>query len=199
MKKVIIQIVLGIIIIVLGYLVYDSIQQPLEFLKEKRHREVEVVQRLKDIREIQAYYKNAKGNYTPIFDSLIDFLSYGEIPKIKLIPDPEDTTFTKTIADTLGFVKVRDSLFSHRRNFRESELRFIPFTDQILFEMDAGSIDRGGVKVSVFEVKAPFEAYLDGLDQQRILNLIAGEKDIEKYPGMKVGSMMEPSTDGNWE
>jgi hypothetical protein len=199
MKSIIIKIVLFVVIIVLGYLVYDSIQQPLEFLKEKKHREVEVVQRLKDIREVQSYYKSEKGSYTASFDSLINFLSYGEIPVVKIIPDPEDTTFTRTIADTLGFVKVSDSLFSKRRNFKLTDIRYVPYTDGSVFEMDAGSVDRGGVKVSVFEAKTPFKVYLAGLDEQRILNLIASEKAIERFPGLKVGSMTEPSTDGNWE
>ncbi len=199
MKSIIVKIVLFAVIIFLGYMIYQSIQQPVKFLKEKKHREVEVVQRLKDIREVQSYYKNEKGTYTPSFDSLIAFLRYGEIPVVNLIPDPTDTTFTRTISDTLGFVKVSDSLFSKRRNFKIQDLRFIPYSDGAEFEMGAGSIDRGGVNVSVFEAKAPFSVYLKGMDEQRIMNLIAAEKAIERYTGLKVGSLTEPSTDGNWE
>jgi hypothetical protein len=199
MKSTIVKIVLFAVIIFLGYMIYHSIQQPLEFIKEKKHREIEVVQRLKDIREVQSYYKNEKGSYTPSFDSLIAFLRYGEIPVINLIPDPTDTTFTRTIADTLGFVKVSDSLFSKRRNFKIEDLRIVPYSDGAVFEMDAGSIDRGGVTVSVFEVKVPFSVYLKGMDEQRIMNLIAAEKAIERFTGLRVGSMTEPSTDGNWE
>ncbi|MBS4059395.1 MAG: hypothetical protein KG029_03255 [Bacteroidetes bacterium] len=199
MKSIIVKIVLFAVIIFLGYMIYQSIQQPVKFLKEKKHRDIEVVQRLKDIREVQSYYKNEKGVYTPSFDSLIAFLRYGEIPVVNLIPDPTDTTFTRTISDTLGFVKVSDSLFSKRRNFKIQDLRFIPYADGAEFEMGAGTIDRGGVTVSVFEVKAPFSVYLKGLDEQRIMNLIAAEKAIERYTGLKVGSLTEPSTDGNWE
>ncbi|MDO8898152.1 MAG: hypothetical protein Q7V19_10915 [Bacteroidales bacterium] len=199
MKSIIVKIVLFAVIIFLGYMIYQSIQQPVKFLKEKKHREVEVVQRLKDIREVQSYYKNEKGTYTPSFDSLIAFLRYGEIPVVNLIPDPTDTTFTRTISDTLGFIKVSDSLFSKRRNFKIQDLRFIPYSDGAEFEMGAGTIDRGGVTVSVFEVKAPFSVYLKGMDEQRIMNLIAAEKAIERYTGLKVGSLTEPSTDGNWE
>ncbi len=199
MKRLILKIVLFAVIIFLGYMVYDSINQPLEFKKERARREVEVVQRLKDIRNAQFLYKLAYNSYTPSFDSLIAFLKSGEIPVVKLIPDPEDTTFTKTIADTLGYVKVIDSLFGKRPGFNVNNLRYIPFSDSIEFEMDAGNIDRGGVNVSVFEAKAPFMAYLKGLEEQRIYNIIAAEEDIDKFPGLKVGSMTEPSTDGNWE
>ncbi len=199
MKNLILKIVLFAVIIVLGYMVYESINKPVRFKKERAQREVEVVQRLKDIRSAQSIFKQANNSYTPSFDSLIAFLKSGEIPVVKLVPDPEDTTFTKTISDTLGYVKVLDSLFGKRKNFNVDNLRYIPFSDGVEFEMDAGSIDRGGVTVSVFEAKAPFMAYLKGLEEQRIYNIIAGEEDIDKYPGLKVGSMTEPSTDGNWE
>ncbi|MDD3636368.1 MAG: hypothetical protein RBR84_00090 [Bacteroidales bacterium] len=199
MKNLILKIVLFAVIIVLGYMVYESINKPVRFKKERAQREVEVVQRLKDIRNAQSIFKQANNSYTPSFDSLIAFLKSGEIPVVKLVPDPEDTTFTKTISDTLGYVKVLDSLFGKRKSFNVDNIRYIPFSDGVEFEMDAGSIDRGGVTVSVFEVKAPFMAYLKGLEEQRIYNIIAGEEDIDKYPGLKVGSMTEPSTDGNWE
>lgn len=199
MKSTIFKLVLFAVIIFLGYMVYQSIMQPMDFLKEKKHREVEVVQRLKDIRNIQSYYKNEKGSYTGSFDSLISFLKVGEIPVVSVIPDPTDTTFTRTISDTLGYVKVSDSLFKARRNFVINDLRFIPYSEGAQFEMGAGEIDRGGVKVSVFEAKAPFKVYLKGMDSQRIMNLVASEEAIERFPGLKVGSLTEPSTDGNWE
>jgi len=199
MKSLLLKIVLFAVIIFMGYMVYESINKPLKFTKERAKREAVVVQRLKDIRNVQSLYKQANNKYAASFDSLLAYLNSGEIPVVKLIPDPTDTTFTKTISDTLGYVKVTDSLFSKRTGFNPNNLRFIPFSEGEVFTMDAGSIDRGGVNVSVFEAKAPFIAYMKGMEEQRINNLIAGEEDIEKYPGLKVGSMTEPSTDGNWE
>ncbi|MDY0076302.1 MAG: hypothetical protein RBR87_03415 [Bacteroidales bacterium] len=199
MKSLLLKIVLFAVIIFMGYMVYESINKPLKFTKERAKREAVVVQRLKDIRNVQSLYKQANNKYAASFDSLLAYLNSGEIPVVKLIPDPTDTTFTKTISDTLGYVKVADSLFSKRVGFNPNNLRFIPFSEGEMFIMDAGSIDRGGVNVSVFEAKAPFTAYMKGMEEQRINNLIAGEEDIEKYPGLKVGSMTEPSTDGNWE
>lgn len=177
----------------------DSIMQPIEFLKEKKHRDVEIIQNLKDIRDLQTYYKNAKGVYTSSFDSLIAFAATGEIPVVRIIPDPNDTTFTLTISDTLGYIKVFDSLFGKRRHFDIKQLSVVPFTDGAKFDMDAGEIERGGVKVSVFEAKVPYETYLKGLDQQRVLNLIAADKALDRFPGLKVGSLTEPTVNGNWE
>ena len=198
MKRIIIQVVLAAIIVFLGYFVYQSIMEPVHFDKEKRLREKEVISKLKDIRLAQFVYKRVNGAYADNFDSLVDFLADAEIPIVKMIADPEDTTFTKTINDTVGYIKVSDSLFS-RKNYKLPQLNRIPFSDGELFKMNADTIERGGVDVHVFLAEAPYTAYLKGMDNQTIINIVAKREDIDKYPGLKVGSMTEASTDGNWE
>ena len=198
MKKILLQLALFIVIAVIGYFVYLSIMEPLEFRREQRKREVVVINKLKDIRNAQVIYRNLVGAYADNFDSLTTFLAKAEIPVVKMIPDPEDTTFTKTINDTVGYIKVSDSLFS-KKSYTLSQLGWIPFSDGDRFEIDADTIERGGVEVHVFEVKAPYETYLKGMDKQTIINLRAKQEDVERYPGLKVGSMQEPTTDGNWE
>ena len=199
-KLTIINIVLVIVDIFLAYMVYHSISQPVIFDNTKTERELKVVQNLKDIRSSQGLFKENYNRYTASFDTLIEFIRTGELPVVNIIPDPNDTTFTKTINDTVGYIKVLDSLFSTRQNFNVESLRYIPFSEpQQEFEIQAGYITRGGMKVPVFEVKAPYNTYLNGLDKQRIRNATAEREDLNKYPGMKVGSMTEPLTDGNWE
>jgi len=197
--KIVIQLVLLVVIVALGWFVYSSIMEPVKFKEEMDARQAKVVQHLKDIRNTQFYYKRAHSEYAKSFDSLVAYIRDGEIPVVKIIPDPEDTTFVRTINDTVGFVSVVDSLFGKRINFNFSNLGVIPFSNGELFKLDAGSIERGGVKVSVFESKAHYKTYLYGMDEQAIINLVASKEDIERYPGLKVGSMTEPSTDGNWE
>ncbi len=198
-KHIIIKIVLLVIIVFLGYLVINSIRTPLRFTEDVKAREKVVIQNLKDIRNSQQFYKQFNHRYMGDFDTLIDFLKISEIPIVHKIPDPNDTTFTITINDTVGYVKVADSLFRHRHNFSIDSLRYIPFSGGQEFKIGAGEIERGGLKVSVFEAKAGYKQFLNGLDEQLIINLIKEKKDIERYPGLKVGSMTEPSTDGNWE
>ncbi len=198
-KYSVIKVVLSIIIIVLGYLIYESIMRPVRFNAATKSREAKVIQRLMDIRTSQQFYKREFNRHTASFDTLISFLTKGEIPVVRMVPDPTDTTFTKSIKDTLGFVKVADSLFSKRVNFVLDSLRYIPFAGDKEFEIAAGQVDRSGLKVSVYEIKAHYSTFLDGLDRQLVTNLIKSREDIDKYPGLKVGSMDEPSTDGNWE
>jgi hypothetical protein len=198
-KYTVIKVVLAIIIVVLSYLIYESIMRPVRFNAATAAREEVVIGRLMDLRTSQLFYKREHSKFTGSFDTLISFLNQGQIPVIKMIPDPKDTTFTKTISDTLGYVKVADSLFSKRINFTIDSLRYIPYSHGDLFEIAAGEIDRGGIKVSVYEIKAPYSTYMKGLDRQLVINLTKSKEDIDRYPGLKVGSMEEPSTDGNWE
>ena len=198
-KQLIINIVLALLAIFLGYKVVDSISQPVKFTNTKSEREKVVVQHLKDIRLAQYHYKQANNVYTASFDTLINFIKNNQIPEIRMVLDPNDTTFSKTINDTIGFVPVLDSLFGNRKDFNVDELNIVPFSQGVSFEMAAGFIKRGGINVTVFEAKTPYSSYLWDLDKQRVLNASASQEQINKYPGLKVGSMTEASTDGNWE
>ncbi len=185
--------------IFLAYTVFDSVRQPVAFDNTRKEREVKIVQNLKDIRSAQALFKQTYNRYTANFDSLAEYIKNGTLPIVNIIPDPNDTTFTKTINDTVGYIKVIDSLFKNRENFDADNLKVIPYSQNKTFEAEAGYITRGGLKVGVFEVKAPYKTYLWDLDEQRVRNLIAEQEQLERYPGVKVGSMSEPSVDGNWE
>ena len=171
MKKVI-QLLLLAVIVVIAYFVYQSIMEPVEFRKEQRKREVAVIEKLKDIRKSQTIYRQMNGSYSNNFDTLVAYLADAEIPVVKMIPDPEDTTFTKTINDTVGYIRVVDTLFKDK-TYQLPDLGIIPFSNNHLFEMDADTIERGGVEVHVFQVLAPYTAYLYGMDDQTIINMIA--------------------------
>lgn len=198
MKRIIIQIVLMLVIIVLGYLVYESINKPLKFNAKKDIRETAVIQDLKDIRSGQLIFKKMHNEYASDLDTLLNFLREGEIPIVKKVPDPEDTTYTKTINDTIGYIVVADSLYGKRAHFQLDSLPYIPGSG-VMYNLDAGKVKKGGLSVHVFEANAHYKEILKGLDEQMIVNLIKARIDIEKFPGLKVGSMEEPSIDGNWE
>ena len=202
MKKttnILINLVLFAVVVVLAIMVVRSIQAPIKFGKEKKAREVQVIQRLLDIRAAELQYKQAHNRYTSNFDTLISFCANDSIPLINPVQDLSDTTDYRTINDTVGYVRVLDSLFKNRENFNVKELRYVPFSDNVEFELADSIIKRSGISVPVFEAKAPYTVYLKGLDEQRIKNAVAEQEDIDKYAGLKVGSLEEASTEGNWE
>jgi len=197
--KTILQIVLTIVIIGLAYLVVESVMNPVRFKQERQRREKVVVQNLKDIRKAENAYKDIHDTYTDSFDSLANFIKNEKIPVVNIIQDPTDTTYTKTINDTIDYVIVRDSLFNNRPDFKPDRIGEIPFSKGDKFEIKNDTIEKGGVSVNVIEVKAHYKTFLKGMDQQLILNQIKRREDIDKYPGLKFGSLKEPNTDGNWE
>ena len=211
MKKglsIVINIVLFAIIVLLAWQVVKSIQAPIKFNHEQKARETKVVERLIDIRNAEVLYKNATSHYTNRFDTLIAFCQTAEIPIVKIVPDPTDTTFTRTINDTIGFIMVMDSIRGGRDNFNINDMRFVPFSEpQQKFELEAGTIKRNGIDIPVFEARTPYEVYLatpsaDFSEKewnQRRDNAKAEKESINRYAGLKVGSMEEATTDGNWE
>ncbi|MGM0567099.1 MAG: hypothetical protein ACQESX_10115 [Bacteroidota bacterium] len=197
--KIVLQTALTIAIVVLAYLVYESIMTPVRFERAVDQRTEKVVQNLKDIRAVERSYKSIHDEYTGSFDTLIDFIKNGEIPVVYTVQDPDDTTFTKVITDTIDYINVGDSLFKDRADYNIQNIRYIPFSDKKEFELQADTIDKGGVVVNVVEAKAHYRDFLKGLEEQLITNKIKSREDVEKYPGLKFGSLKDPSTDGNWE
>ena len=208
LKSIIINLVLFAVVVVLAIMLIKSIQAPINFNHEKDLREKQIVQRLKDIRDAEIQYKQAYNKYTNNFDTLVKFCNDYEIPIVNIIPDPSDTTFTKTINDTIGYVKVMDSLFGKREGFNINELSLVPFSEPATqFEIQDSIIKRGGISVPVFEVKTPYDVYLTKPGAKfsekkwitRVRNAKAEMEQLDKYAGLKVGSLEEASTDGNWE
>ena len=206
------QIILGIAILVLAYLVYDSIMTPIRFNKAKKVREDRAIIRMKEIREAEKAYKDMKLEYTASFDTLISFINKDsfEITKaIGTIPesliDSVGINKAREIALKRGVIKrsvtkipVKDSLFG--KNFPVDSLQYIPFTNNKKFEMEAGEyVTPSDLTVKVLEVRVPYSVLLKGLDPQLVVNYSDERKKITNYPGLKFGSMTEGTLTGNWE
>lgn len=205
--KTIIQIVLWIACIGLGYLIYNSITGPIEFKKVKIERFGKVVAKLKDIRNAQEAYKTVNGAYAKDFNSLIKFIDTGSY----VITQQRDSSFMAfdetyqidllneiKIIDTLGFVSVRDSLFKKDTRYKSlMEIPGAPNGEKI--EMKAGIVEKSGYKAPVFEAKVAKNILLS--DQPK--DLVSRENaqlSVEEVngPEIKVGSLTEVSTSGNW-
>jgi hypothetical protein len=211
--KTALQILLVVAIIVLGYLIFESIMTPIRFNQERQVREDATIQRLKDIRTAQIAFKSEYERYTGDFDSLITFLKTGHFKVVKAIgsaPDSLIEALGKREAELIALKKgliqrdtiqlsVIDSLFY--AGYPVDSIRFVPFTDNYEFEMGAGQLQTGSkVRVRVFEAKVPYDVLLAGLDPQLIINYIDEREKITGYPGLRVGSLEEATNNaGNWE
>ncbi|MGQ8338297.1 hypothetical protein ACUNWD_17215 [Sunxiuqinia sp. A32] len=209
--KTVIQIVLIVLAIVLAFLIFKSVERPIEFEKAKDARYEATVERLKEIRKAQLAYKNVNGQFTGSWDTLINFVKNDSLPLVRKIGMLTDSMIEagwdeemaikkgKIIRDTVR-ISVLDTLFGS--NFPVEQLKMVPVTDTVAeFHLGATIITTGsGIKVPVFEAKAHNNTILKNLDRQLVINLNDSKRTNSKYPGLKVGSLEEANNNaGNWE
>ncbi len=209
--KTAIQVVLIAIAILLGFQIFRSIEDPIQFEKAKKVRYDATVQKLKDIRKAEVAFKNVNGHFTGSWDTLINFVkrdSLSLVRKIGMLTDSMiEAGWTEEIAlkkgkiirDTIR-VSVLDSLFGH--SYPIDKIKFVPVPDTVAqFHLGATIITTGsGIKVPVFEAKAHNNTILKDLDRQMVINLNDERRTNDKYPGLKVGSLEEANNNaGNWE
>lgn len=178
----------------LGYANFKSIDGPIQFMKEKQIKYAEVIQNLKDLREVELAYKKENKVFCGNMDTLMDFLANDSVTTLIMDGDVPDS-LTEARALEMGII-VRDTVLVPAYNIAFNEeymktrapkyplnletIRYVPFSESVEFAINAGEITRSsGAKVQVFEIKdaAPFD-----------------KSDV-----MQVGSMSEPTTSGNWK
>lgn len=199
--KTVYQILLLILIVVLSYFVYESIMNPIRFKNEKDKRYEKTIERLKDIRTAQLAYRSENKKFTGSFDTLINFVRFDSFKIVRQIGSYDDSAAVAkglVSRDTLR-VCVLDSIFNI--NYPLDSLRFAPYTGGAKFEMAAGELKTGsGLIIQVFEAKVHNDILLKGLDRQLVVNENDLRKKLERYPGLKVGSLTEATNNaGNWE
>ena len=209
--KLVLQLLLWLVIIFLGYKLYNSVIGPVEFNKIKSERYIKVIKNLKDIKAAELAYNEITGNFTGNFDSLVRFIdtaqfanvqrrdtSYVDVAKNKAFGISEGYFIEAVVLDTLGFTLVKDSLFHGTDRYKSMMNIPIEGTDA-KFELKAGKLEKSGAIYSVFEAKVSKDIILHGLDP----DLVGQEKQVVSVegvngPSIKVGSMTEVNTSGNW-
>ncbi len=208
----VLQVLFALIIIILGYLIVDSIMEPIRFQKEVTRRERATIDRLVDIREAQKAYKDVYKRYTASFDTLIHFLqndSFAITKAIGTIPEEwleqygleearQRALKEGIIVRETTKVPVMDSLFGV--GFPIDSLRYVPFTEGVQFNMESNKIvTSSNLEVQVVEVKVHYDDLLAGMDEQLVVNYKDEKLKIAGYEGVKFGSLEEGTLTGNWE
>jgi hypothetical protein len=208
----VIQVLFVFIIIILGYLIVESIMEPIDFNREVEVREQATIDRLVNIREAQKAYKDIYKRYTGSFDTLIAFLdtgSFSVIRAIGTIPEEwleelgldrarERALNEGVISREVTKVPVMDSLFG--TGYPIDSLRYVPYTDDVEFTMESGEIlTSSNLVVQVVEVSVLYDDLLNGMDQQLVVNYKDERMKIVGFDGVKFGSLEEGTLTGNWE
>ena len=227
--KTVFNIVLGLCALALIYICYASIMGPINFEKEKKHRDAAVIARLIDIRRAQLEYRTLHNQqYTANFDTLIDFVKNQKLPFIfkqgeltddqlekgmtekkamKIIEKAKKTgNYSEVQKEGLTnfkrdtmWVAVLDTIFP--KGFNPDSMRYVPFGNGAQFEMATrNDTAKSGAPFCLLEVKTPYEVYLNGLNVQEIANLKDLQTKLGRYCGLKIGDLETANNNaGNWE
>ena len=208
--KTVINIILFVVIIVLAYFLWESIAEPIRFEKAKKKRYDVAIQKLKDIRTAELAFQAVHGKFTGNFDTLIGFVKNDSIPMVKAIGSVPDSLTEKEalklgiISRDTSFISTLDSLYED--GYAIDSLQFVPFTDGKKFTLGAiilsvgSKVGESTLKVPVFEAKVLNSVLLNGLNRQLRINLDDEAIKMDRYIGLKVGSLEQNINNaGNWE
>lgn len=182
-----------VVLLVAAYFVYqdyNSVDEEIRYARKKAKVNAEVISRLKDIRTAELAFKEKYGRYTGSIDTLVNFVKYDSLPEIKASGDKPDT-LTEAEALQLGIIS-RDTFMVSVSEMKFTSARLLekrkyPFDPDLMviapyskkpFSLQAGFINVSGLQKPVFEAK-----------------------DTEPFaePALRVGSMTEANTNGNWK
>lgn len=226
--KTIIKILLVASIGLLSYMCVMSIVTPIKFDETKTAREKVIIQRLIDIRTAEVEFKNQKGVYTDSFPELFNFLKTAKkktVLKEGSLSDKQlEAGLTEAAAARIvrkgnkaeiianglenfrrdtAYLNMIESIFPEKYTLETIEqLAEIPFSNNEKFTLKVNNeyYNATNIKIPLFEATASYSTYLYDLNRQEMLNVIDLQKKLEKYPGLQVGSVIEPNNNaGNWE
>ncbi len=197
-------------IVALGYLLYAGIKENIDTAENTKKSEAKVIERLKEIRDVQKWFLLSNGRYCGTWDSLTSFIKEGTIyiveKKETIIQRPASQSHlgdsVRVSFDTLGRENVQKYLFPAEKypNFVAEDLYKIPTCGIEGFEKPAscancqfmiyaGKIKKGNVMVDVLEVIDPCP--IDATRKE------GNENRKRKF--LRFGSRDEVTTTGNWE
>ena len=202
---------LWVFVAIYSYKTINSVYEVIQFddLKEVRYQKV--IKNLIDIRDSELAHRSVKGQFQNNWDSLVKFI---ELDSFTLTQRRDSSILDKemtkryggvktykdiVIVDTLGFVSVKDSLFGVDNRY--TKMMYVPGAKDAdtMFELRSGYIEQNGLDIPVFESKVVKSVIL--YDQNK--DLIFKENLVQSVDGvngsaLKVGSMDEVNTNGNW-
>ncbi|MCQ2206912.1 MAG: hypothetical protein MJZ02_01680 [Paludibacteraceae bacterium] len=233
MIKTVLNAVLVVAILVMGYLVMQSIQKPIDFQNAKEKRSAAVIKKLVDIRRAQECFKDNNGHYTADFDSLKTFVKEGQKKVVAKKGTITDQQLEKGLTEKKAWEMVyknngadaakygitdfeafkeyfrRDTVLQSvmevefGKDFPIDTLDIVPYTngkEKFVLKSEMKFNEKSGFSIPLFEASVLNNVYLNGLDKQEIINMNAQAKNLEKFPGLKVGDVEVPNNNaGNWE
>nr|WP_314594216.1 hypothetical protein [uncultured Porphyromonas sp.] len=211
MKKVIL-IIVAVAVLALAYVTVQSVLAPVSFDKKQQEIELVLQKQLKKIATYEDAYKSVYDKYADK-DELVNFLNNGRVFYIRAEGDytsamrdqglsEEDAARRGLIRRDTIWVSAKDSLLKDGTDL--AKLFSIPGSDSTI-QVVAGTIEQevgdNKVEVPVFQASAGYQSYLGRLGNDRLVKekIEKANSKANAFAGVRVGSLTEVKTNGNWE
>ena len=210
------------------YLCVTSITVPIEFEQEQAKREQQIIKKLVDIRKVQIEYQKINNHFCPNADTLVQFILEGQLPVIlkEGVLSDEQLKNGLTEKKAIAIIKrgnQKEIIANGLENFRRdttylsvyesilakdytkeqiADLVVIPHSNGTKFQFDTITYVNAntGLPTPLFQVSAHYDTYLFDLNRQQLINLKDKQTKMNRFNGLKVGSVEEPNNNsGNWE
>ena len=178
MKRVL-QILLLVAVAALVYWNFKLIEKPVKFETHFEQREAAVIEAEKHIVALEQAFRDAnpKKEFTTNWDELTDFALNGVIEYRSQIYDENNLENAAILAELrkdpnwknerVKTIAARDTIFDDalgqpRLNEEQiKNLRYIPFTDKVEFQLDTATYESGTYKAHLGRCHAPYRAFID--------------------------------------
>lgn len=194
--RIVINLLLLAAVVLFGYLTYNSIRTPIDFKAELDKRESVLIKKLMTIRTAQDLYRDVtNGSYAKDWDQLKDTLTHGKLRFINIIGDPDDPNFdpSQLVRDTT-YKNVIDTVKALGINL--DSLRYIPFSNGKVFDLDADTMTYKSTLVNVIEVKTSYNNFMGPYADPKYSMY---DKRYDPENVIKFGDMTKPTTAGSWD
>lgn len=187
----------SIITTALGIASYYSLADDIQFKDVFEKREIEIREKLLTIRDIQVEYLASKGEYCSEWDSLMKFIQSDSIAVIKYLVDKNDTIAVndairnnRPIKDTT-YVSIEEKVFGEKHTVQIDSLPLVPYSLQKFELVTKKTKNNNGRYVFFLEVQTLKKTFVEGL---RIY-----PENFDEEALIKIGSLTNPTTEGNWQ
>ncbi len=192
-KRTIFNALMFLLILVLGFILYKQIQEPIAFQQMKDKREKAVTDRLVKIRKAQEAYRGVTGKFAPTFEDLTETLKNGKFMRIQVYGDVDDPT-QKNIRYDTTYMPAIDSVRALGIDLEGIDV--VPYGDGAKFDIHADTVTYQSALVDVVQVGVTYETFMGEFKDARF------KKYDEKYDPkkkIKFGDLNKPILTGSWE
>lgn len=191
-KRVIFNVLLFLLICVLGYILFTTVQEPIKFQTVKEKKEQAIVNKLLQIKHAQELYRDVTGKFAGSFQQLADTLTHGSFALVSVTGDPDDPN--SVIEYDTSYTPAIDSVKA--LGWDLASLGKVPTMDGLEFNIKADTASYQMTTVDVVEVGITYADFMGEF----------ADKKFKKYDNLydpskkiKFGSLTKPILTGSWE